>query len=232
MIMRFLKKPSYKTMGMKRVWDFPTRVFHWTLAALFGWEWFTGKTGGTWMTYHMWGGYVILTLIIFRLLWGFIGSTTARFKAFLVSPKKVGRYIRGLILGTNPRSYGHNPLGGWMVMAFLLSLSVQVGTGLFATDDILTAGPLNPLVRDRTADFLTLVHKINFNVLLGLVALHVGAILVHMIVGRKNLVGPMITGRTKVSEAGPDSDGYFARMISAVVGLGVSATLTWLIVQI
>ncbi len=216
----------------RKLWDFPTRAFHWTLAFLFGWEWFTGKTGGTWMTYHMWGGYAVLTLIIFRLLWGFVGSSTARFAAFLRSPREIGLYIRGLVSGTNSHAYGHNPLGGLMVVAFLLSLSVQVGTGLFATDDILTAGPLNRLVGNRTADLLTLIHKDNFDILLSLVALHILAIALHLVVGRKNLVGPMITGRIRLSGSGGHQEAFFVRTIHAATGLIAAALLTWLIVQI
>lgn len=216
----------------RRVWDFPTRAFHWSLVILIGWEWASSHLGGNWMTYHMWGGYAVLTLIIFRVLWGFIGSTTAKFSAFLSSPKAMWRYLLALRTGRYNGSPGHNPLGGWAVAAFLLSLAVQAGTGLFATDDILTAGPLNPLVRNRTADFLTLVHKVNFDILLGLIAVHVTAIALHRILGGKNLVTPMITGRAPISHHGAFRASLaFARPWLSLMAFGLSAVLTWLIVQ-
>lgn len=217
----------------RRVWDFPTRAFHWLLASLVGWEWASAHLGGNAMTYHIWGGYAVLTLIIFRVFWGFIGSTTARFSSFLRSPKEIGRYLMALKTGGYKGGPGHNPLGGLAVAAFLLSLAVQVGTGLFATDDILTAGPLNPLVSNRTADFLTLIHKTNFDILLGLVAVHVTAILLHKILGGKNLVTPMITGRAPASDHSELKGSLvFSRAWLGAVALGLSAVITWLIVRL
>ncbi len=217
----------------RRVWDIPTRVFHWSLVILIGWEWASSHLGGNAMTYHMWGGYAVLALIIFRVLWGFIGSTTAKFSAFLRSPKEMWRYLLVLRTGHYNGGPGHNPLGGWAVAAFLLSLAVQAGTGLFATDDILTAGPLNPLVSNRTADFLTLIHKVNFDVLLGLIAVHVTAIALHKVLGGKNLVTPMITGRAPASHHGAFRTSLvFARPWLSLIAFGLSAVLTWLIVQI
>lgn len=217
----------------RRIWDFPTRAFHWSLAILVGWEWASAHLGGNAMTYHIWGGYVVLTLIIFRVLWGFIGSTTARFSSFLRSPKEIGRYLMTLRAGDYQGGPGHNPLGGLAVAAFLLSLAVQVGTGLFATDDILTAGPLNPLVSSHTADFLTQVHKTNFDILLGLIAIHVTAIVLHKILGGKDLVTPMITGRAPTSHhsASKGSLAFSGAWLGAVA-LSLSAVLTWLIVRI
>jgi len=215
-----------------RVWDFPTRAFHWMLVVLIGWEWATSDLGGNWMTYHMWGGYLVLCLVLFRLLWGFIGSTTARFSAFLCSPHRTWRYVRTLKSGSHDGGYGHNPLGGWAVAAFLLSLSVQVGTGLFATDDILTAGPLNPLVRNRTADFLTLVHKVNFDILLGLIVIHVLAVALHKLVGGKNLVRPMITGHASQKMAAGEPKLAFAASLTGILALTVSAFVAWLIIRI
>ncbi|MHB8253390.1 MAG: cytochrome b/b6 domain-containing protein [Acidiferrobacter sp.] len=215
-----------------QVWDFPTRAFHWLLVLLIGWEWATSHLGGNWMTYHMWGGYVVLGLILFRVLWGFVGSTTARFSSFLCSPRRTWQYVKTLVTGSHNHSYGHNPLGGWSVAAFLVSLSIQVGTGLFSTDDILTAGPLNPLVRNRTADFLTLIHKVNFDVLLGLVAIHIVAVVLHRVIGGHNLVGPMITGRAPLKKSGAHPGLAFARGWTSILALTVSAVIAWLIIRI
>ncbi len=223
---------DHRTTSTGRLWDFPTRAFHWSLVILIGWEWASSHLGGNWMTYHMWGGYIVLMLIIFRVMWGFIGSTTARFSSFLASPKRTWRYLMTLRGHQHHANPGHNPLGGWAVVAFLLALAIQAGTGLFATDDILNAGPLNALVRNRTADFLTLVHKVNFDILLGLIAVHIVAIALHQVLGGKNLLTPMITGHT--SAAAPSMSRAplaFSRPWVGLMTLGLSAVITWLIIK-
>lgn len=231
MIRRQLSKAEQFTGWRMRVWDFPTRAFHWALVLLIAWEWLSSDLGGGWMTYHMWGGYAVLCLVLFRVLWGFMGSTTARFSAFIRSPRRVWQYITGRGAESGHDGYGHNPLGGLSVVAFLVSLSVQVTTGLFATDDILTQGPLNPLVRNRTADFLTSIHKVNFDILLGLISVHILAVLAHRIIGGKNLVGPMITGYTDGSAVKRARHIVFARAWVGVLALSLSGIITWLIVR-
>lgn len=217
----------------EQVWDFPTRAFHWSLVILVAWEWASSHLGGNWMTYHMWGGYAVLALIIFRVIWGFIGSTTARFSSFVRSPQKTWRYLMTLKARRHHGGPGHNPLGGWAVTAFLLALAVQAGTGLFATDDILNAGPLNPLVRNRTADFLTLVHKTNFDILLGLIAVHVAAIVLHKTLGGKNLLTPMITGHAPVTHTDVRrAPLVFVQAWRSIMAFGLAAAITWFIVQI
>ena len=227
-----VKQSVHQINKKTRVWDFPTRAFHWALVILIGWEWASSHLGGNWMTYHMWGGYLVLCLVLFRVLWGFIGSTTARFSTFLCSPRRTWQYLKALASGSHNSGYGHNPLGGWAVTAFLISLSIQVGTGLFATDDILTAGPLNPLVPNRTADFLTQAHKLNFDVLLGLVVVHVVAVALHRIIGGHDLVRPMITGHAAPKKLASPPRLAFAHAWAGVFAFTVSALITWLIVQI
>lgn len=183
------------------------------------------------MTYHMWGGYAVLALLLFRLSWGFVGSRTARFTHFMRSPREAWHYIREWRTHLPRGSYGHNPLGGWSVAAFLVALSVQVGTGLFATDNVLTQGPLNPLVRNRTADWLTTIHKWNFDVLLGLVGVHVLAILIHRVVGGHDLVKPMLTGRAAAEDCPQDTGAEFARPWVGVLVAVLAITATWFIVH-
>lgn len=213
-----------------RIWDVPTRAFHWTLAALVAWEWASSHLGHGFMRYHMWGGYAVLTLILFRLSWGFVGSHTARFAQFLRSPRGTWEYVKSWRHGA-PDIHGHNPLGGWAVIAFLLSLTVQVGTGLFATDDVLTAGPLNGLVGSRMADWLTTIHKWNFDVLLTLIAIHVSAVILHRVIAGHDLVRPMITGRA-ARPMSPVVNHAFARPWVSVLALALSGLGTWLILQI
>ena len=147
------------------------------------------------MQYHEWSGVAILVLIVFRLVWGFIGGRQSRFSAFVRGPKAVLRYASALLSRQSKPYIGHNPLGGWSILAMLTSLSIQAGTGLFANDDILTEGPLYHLVSKETSDWLTAVHHLNQNIIAFLVGIHLVAIIFHLVVKRENLIRPMFTGR-------------------------------------
>lgn len=172
------------------VWDLPTRLFHWLFAAAVIGAIVTVKVGGRWMDWHLPFGVTALVLLSFRIVWGFTGSRYARFSSFVKGPVAVWQYLRQ----PQERSpAGHSPLGGWSVIALLLVVAVQAGTGLFATDDILTSGPLNPFVSGDAAALLTSIHKWNENILLGLIGLHLLAIAVYALRG-KQLVPPMMTG--------------------------------------
>ena len=174
-----------------RVWDLPTRLFHWTLVGLIALSWWTAEEHLD--DIHIWSGSAVLTLILFRLLWGLFGSSTARFSSFVRGPKAVAGYIRG-----QWRGIGHNPLGALSVVGLLLLIAAQVGLGLFASDeDGLTAGPLASLVSADTSEAATKLHETLFDVLVIFIVLHVAAILFYRIAGTK-LVGPMITGRAQL----------------------------------
>lgn len=173
------------------IWDLPTRLFHWVLAGLVGFSWWTAETHRD--ALHIWSGMAILTLLIFRILWGFAGSSTARFANFVRGPRAVLGYLRG-----EWRGIGHSPLGAISVIALLGLLIVQVGLGLISSDeDGLVEGPLAPLVSYATSDWAVDLHEDLFNILLAFIALHVGAILFYRLRG-KRLIGPMITGRGAV----------------------------------
>jgi cytochrome b len=129
-------------------------LFHWTLVALMIAQWLTAQNSGA-MDYHVWGGYAVLALVLFRLIWGVMGSETARFGAFVRGPGAALAYVKALLRGETPLYLGHNPMGGWSIVAMLILLLVQAGTGLFANDDILIEGPLYSWVskrRQRLAD--------------------------------------------------------------------------------
>jgi cytochrome b len=177
------------------VWDLPIRLFHWALVVLVVVSFTTAKIGGNAMQYHVWSGAAILGLLLFRLIWGFIGGPTARFRHFVRGPSAAWRYARSLLRPSPERHLGHNPLGGWSIMAMLLALLLQAATGLFATDDIATQGPLYHLVNDGIAGRLTRIHLFNETILIALVALHILAVLFYLLVKKENLVTPMITGR-------------------------------------
>jgi cytochrome b len=176
------------------VWDLPVRLFHWSLVVLLVIAWSTAQAGLSWMTYHLWAGYAILTLILFRLLWGIFGSRHARFSDFIAAPSAAWRYARQLGLGRHPFYLGHNPLGGYMVALLLTLVLIQVSTGLFATDDILVSGPMAGRVSGRLSRFLTAAHKLNVNILIGAVVVHVAAIGYYRWRFGENLVRAMVTG--------------------------------------
>ncbi len=171
------------------VWDLPVRLVHWLLAGLIAFSWWSVNYHHT--GWHIWSGCAILTLLIFRLLWGFAGSSTARFSSFVRGPRAVVEYLRGKWTGV-----GHTPLGALSVVALLLAVSVQVGLGLFAEDeDGIYMGPLARLVSPDTSDKVRDIHALWFNVVLGLIVLHVLAILYYRLFRGQKLTKPMITGR-------------------------------------
>jgi len=176
------------------IWDLPTRLFHWLLVMLVIASFATGKIGGIWMKYHMWSGYAILGLLAFRIIWGFIGGRYARFSTFIRSPGTVLRYAQTLLHRDAPRYLGHNPLGGWSVLGMLTTLTVQAATGLFANDDIFIKGPLYPWIDKATSDWLTRIHRLNQEVIILLVVVHLIAVFFYLIIKHENLIRPMFTG--------------------------------------
>lgn len=188
-----------------RVWDLPVRLFHWTLVVLMVVSYFSGRAGGDWMKLHFWSGYAILTLVLFRVAWGFVGSTTARFTDFVKGPWAAIAHLRDLLGSGRPREAGHNPLGGAMVVALLLAVLLQVTAGLFSADtDMGTVnGPLALLVADKWVDRATAFHKFWINVLLWMVALHVLAAVVYLVWKRQNLIGAMVSGRKPLGDVVP-----------------------------
>ena len=173
------------------IWDLPIRLFHWVLVGLIAFSWWSAEYH--YDDVHIWLGIAVLTLLIFRVLWGFFGSSTARFANFIRGPRAVFGYLRG-----EWRGIGHNPLGALSVVALLGLVSLQVGLGLIASDeDGLMQGPLVNLVSIGVSDTATELHEELFNVLLALIGLHIAAILYYRFKGKK-LVSPMITGKGEV----------------------------------
>jgi cytochrome b len=178
-----------------RVWDLPTRIFHWSLAALVVFSFTTGKIGGDWMAWHLRSGYAILALLAFRIAWGFLGSETARFGRFLRGPRAAAAYARATLAGRHPFIAGHNPLGGWMIAAMLAVLAFQAATGLFSDDEIATQGPLAVKVSSETVSRMSSFHSIGEWIVVGLVVLHVLAIAVYRLAWNVRLAGSMVHGR-------------------------------------
>jgi len=203
------------------VWDLPTRLFHWLLLICVILSFVTGNIGGSVMEYHMLSGYAILVLLIFRLAWGFFGSPTARFSSFVKGPATVLSHLGMLLQKKTETPYlGHNPLGGWSIVAMLLILFIQVVTGLFANDDILTEGPLYVWVSKETSNMLTWVHLINRFVLVALIAIHIFAVFFYFFFKRDNLIRPMITGM-KCRHAEVDNPAASNLLAAAIFGLAI-----------
>jgi cytochrome b len=175
-----------------RVWDAPTRLFHWALVILLGLSWLSERQ--LWMRLHFLCGYAVIALLLFRVAWGFVGSQTARFAQFIRGPLAALRHLAHLRRRAPDTEIGHNPAGGWMVLVMLALLAVQVTTGLFANDDANTEGPLFDYVGKETSDWLSHVHAVNFTLIQFAVALHVLAVLAYLAL-KHDLVRPMITGR-------------------------------------
>jgi cytochrome b len=205
-----------------RVWDAPTRLVHWAIALLIPWSWWTASHDQ--LGRHRLSGYILLGLLIFRLIWGVVGSAPSRFAAFVRGPGAVWRYLRGRG-GRAP--VGHNPLGGWSIVAMLTLLAAQIVLGVFAIDeDGLESGPLSYLVSFDTARAMALVHHKLFWAIVALVALHIGAILFYLFRGR-NLTAAMVTGSADME---PDTEApAIAPLWRAVVAAIVAAAIAWFV---
>lgn len=184
------------SMRRVRVWDLPTRIFHWSLAISVFAAFISVKIGGNAMVWHSRFGMAVLALLLFRLVWGFIGPEHARFRSFLRGPAAILAQVRG----KSPSVVGHAPLGALSVMALIGLFTVQSTLGLFTTDEIAFDGPLVKHVSSDVVSFATKWHQLTEWALIGLVVLHIGAVIVHRVVHRHDLVTPMLTGDQLVSD--------------------------------
>jgi cytochrome b len=208
-----------------RVWDVPTRLTHWLIVLLVGFSWWTAETSR--MEWHRWSGYTMLGLVIFRIYWGLAGSSTARFSEFVRGPRAVVRYLRG----GWAEAPGHNPLGALSVVALLALLAAQVTLGLFAVDvDGIESGPLSTYVSFEAGRAAAGWHETIFNVLLGLVALHVAAVGYYIIFRKQALVAAMVHGKRAYPAPQPPSM-RSASALRLVIGVVVAAGLTWMVTR-
>jgi len=217
-----------------RVWDLPTRVFHWVLAASLVGSVVTAQIGGNAMVWHFRFGYLALGLLVFRLVWGFAGGRWSRFSSFAFGPAALLRYLRGRPQPGDRFEVGHSPLGALSVFALLGVLALQVGTGLFADDEIANVGPLNRYISGATAGVLTGWHKDwGAPLLVGLVLLHVAAIVVYRVARGKDLVRPMLGGDKPLPADTPASeDGARSRAVALGLALVIAALLGWAVVRL
>jgi cytochrome b len=198
-----------------RLWDLPTRLFHWLLVLAVVAAVVSGQIGGKLIDLHGKIGLAIVGLIAFRIVWGFAGSTYARFAQFMPTPARIRIYLKG-----EWRGLGHNPLGGLSVFTLLLLLSAQVASGLFANDDIAFTGPLYGLIDKSLSDRLSGLHHLLSNVLIALVVLHIGAVIFHGRVKKDDLIKPMLTGWKEGVSGEPARGGGLVVLIVALIIAG------------
>jgi len=209
-----------------KVWDAPTRLFHWAIVLLVATSYVAIQK--SWMQIHFLSGYAVLTLLLFRLAWGFVGSDTARFGRFIKSPVAAFRSLAKFGRRAPDDQIGHNAAGGWMVLVMLALLAVQTCTGLFSNDDVLVDGPLRHLISKARSDQISAIHAFNFNLLLGAIGLHVLAILAYAVVKRHNLLRPMITGRKRLP--GATRQPRMASPLLALALVVLAGCLVWVLV--
>jgi cytochrome b len=212
-----------------RVWDLPTRTFHWLLALTTVGSVASAKIGGNAMVWHFRFGYMVFTLVAFRVVWGLVGGRWSRFSSFLYAPGTVLRYLRGQSRADEHHDVGHNPLGSFSVFALLGVLALQVASGLVADDDIANVGPLNRFVSGALAGRATHWHKDYGQwILLALVALHVAAILYYLLGKRRNLVRPMLVGDKALPAGTPAAaDGATNRLLALLLAALCAGGVSW-----
>jgi cytochrome b len=213
-----------------RVWDLPTRLFHWTLAATLIGSVASAKIGGNAMVWHFRFGYLVFALLLFRVLWGLVGGRWSRFISFLYAPATLWRYLRGRVQASEWLDVGHNPLGALSVFALLLALAAQVATGLVSDDEIANIGPLNRFVSLDTGVSATGWHSEWGQWLIGaLVALHVAAIAFYTWRGH-GLIGAMVDGdKTLPADTPASRDSTASRLLAGVLLALCAALVAWVV---
>lgn len=214
-------------MHRVRVWDLPTRLFHWGLVLCVAGLVISGNLGGNWMNWHLRLGYAVLTLLLFRLLWGMVGGHWSRFANFFYSPLSVWHHLRGQ--GNPLHHIGHNPLGALSVWAMLTVLLVQVGSGLISDDEIAFFGPLVRFVSYDTAVAATRYHKgWGKLAMLGLIGLHILALLFYHWIKHEKLVAAMVLGDKQLPYPAPSAaDGPRERLLALALLSASSAVVWW-----
>ena len=221
-----------------RVWDLPIRLFHWLLVLCIAGSLISVNLGGNAIEWHAYFGYSILTLLIFRFIWGFIGSKHARFSSFIPTRRAILEYLQGRTV----RVLGHNPIGALSVFALLFVLSVQVITGLFVDDEIAFRGPLAKYVPNFIVSFLSEIHEGNQVVIYTLITIHISAIWFYKKFKGENLIKPMLTGDKEIdpseeasylpSDLGqPSKDGFMQRTIALILFSAIAIVVGYLITR-
>ncbi len=214
------------TTHVYKVWDLATRLFHWTLVILVAALYISAETNNA--VIHRYLGLAVLTLLLFRICLGFIGSDSSRFAGFIKGPDAVFNYLRNLLSKGTTSYAGHNPVGGLMVVTIITLLTVAAISGLFADDGCVTHAPLGYLVTLQASDLFTFIHHVCTNVILILVALHILAAFFYLIIKRQNLIWSLVTGKKFLQDSRVD----VPRLVSPWMAMSVlvlSGTAVWLL---
>ena len=231
-------------MAEKRlVWDLPLRVFHWLLVLCLAGLWVTAKADAdymnwlssrvdaTWMQWHFRFGYVVIGLLVFRIIWGFVGPRHARFSNFIPGPSRLFAYLsHGLDRNSLP-TIGHNPAGAIMVIVLILMVGTQAFSGLFTSDDIVWAGPYNPAVSAAFAEKMGALHHLNYKLLLWVIGLHIVAILFYAFYKRQMLVPAMIHGYKPATHVPEHEAISSSQLLKALVIALLAAGAVYALVQ-
>lgn len=214
-----------------KIWDLPVRLFHWSLVLCFAVSWASADLFDA-MQVHFYAGYTMLVLVLFRIVWGFAGSTTARFSHFLSGPRSTLAYTATLFKPRSSNYIGHNPVGGWAVVLMLALLAFQAITGLFSNDEVLASGPLAHWVSGDMSDTISDIHHEAFDFLLAVVGIHIAAVLFYRFFKHNNLIATMISGYKSLPNTLPASGLRFvsnwrALAILALVAAGVTALVIY-----
>ena len=214
-----------------RIWDLPTRLFHWALAGCVVALVVTAKVGGGAMEWHFRLGYAVLALLVFRIVWGLVGGRWSRFAAFVYSPSRLLGYLRGV---AHPEDgVGHNPLGALSVFGLLAVLVAQVATGLLSDDEIAFSGPLTRFVSGDTVGQATAYHTgWGQGLLIALVLLHIAAIVFYTVAKRQAMVGPMLRGDKELPTAVPASRDDARTRLAAAAVLALASGAAWWVAQL
>ncbi len=201
------------------VWDIPTRFFHWLLVASLLAQYATAEWFENAIQWHFYIGYFTLFLVVFRVLWGFVGTHYARFNSFVTGPRDVANYVMTLFNKHSASSVGHNPLGGWFVIVMLVLVAVQAVSGLFMTDDIFLDGPYRQLADKETLALMNTLHHLAFDILLYVIALHIAAVIFYGVYKKQKLVPAMVHGKKESKTAGiSDSRLVIALLVALLAG--------------
>jgi cytochrome b len=214
-------------MKKNLVWDIPVRLFHWLLVlSLFG-QWLTTEVLDNFMDIHFYIGYFTLGLIIFRLFWGFFGTRYAKFSSFITGPKAIISYLQSLSSKQKVFTTGHNPLGGLLLPAVLILVGLQAISGLFTSDEIVTAGPYYDSASSTIQKWMQWLHHNIFDVLMGLVVIHLLAIAWYRWALKHDLITPMLTGQKVIEASKGITDSKLVRAL--ILAIAVGFFVYWLV---
>jgi len=213
------------------VWDLPIRIFHWSFVLALLALWYTSDQDRGLIEIHMKLGYVTLGLVLFRLLWGFFGTTHAQFRNFFPSFNQVFLYVQQLKTGKTKKYAGHNPLGSLMVIIMLVTALVQAVCGLFISDDVFSSGPYNGVLDANIESWLKFIHTNGFDVILAFSVMHIFAVLYYLLIKKHNLIKPMVTGKKTSEELNESQSISHSQLVKAIIiAILVAIFIYWLVV--